>query len=90
MHVEISLIALLISFSGLTQNSTLQLSRGLPVGNSPGSKPGATVIVERVHIHGLSRFRNLGKFAHSIKVKVLPLPTNSNVRLPNIEVCFHR
>ncbi|KAG4973144.1 hypothetical protein AAZX31_11G045800 [Glycine max] len=74
----------------LTQNATLQLSRGLPVGNSPGSKPGATVIVERVHIHGLSRFRNLGKFAHSIKVKVLPLPTNSNVRLPNIEVCFHR
>uniref|UniRef100_A0A0R0LK70 Uncharacterized protein n=1 Tax=Glycine max TaxID=3847 RepID=A0A0R0LK70_SOYBN len=74
----------------LTQNSTLQLSRGLPVGNSPASKPGATVVVERVHIHGLSRFRNLGKFAHSFKVKVLPLPTNSNVRLPNIEVCFHR
>ncbi|XP_020230410.1 uncharacterized protein LOC109811161 isoform X2 [Cajanus cajan] len=72
----------------LTQNTTLQLSRGLPVGNSPGSKHGANVVVERVHIHGLSRFRNLRKFAHSLKVKVLP--TNSNVRLPNIEVCFHR
>ncbi|KAL2348302.1 hypothetical protein Fmac_002302 [Flemingia macrophylla] len=72
----------------LTQNTTLQLSRGLPVGNSRGSKQGANVVVERVHIHGLSRFRNLGKFAHSLKVKVLP--TNSNVRLPNIEVCFHR
>jgi hypothetical protein len=58
------------------------------VGNSPGSKPGATVLVERVHIHGLSRFKNLGKFAHSVKVKVLP--ANSNVRLPNIEICFHR
>ncbi|XP_047163346.1 uncharacterized protein LOC124833028 isoform X3 [Vigna umbellata] len=74
----------------LIQNGTLQLSRGLPVGNSPGSKPGATVLVERVYIHGLSRFKSLGKFAHSFKVKVLPLPTHSNVRLPNIEVCFHR
>ncbi|WJX60625.1 hypothetical protein P8452_45811 [Trifolium repens] len=72
----------------IVQNTTLQLSRGLPVGNSPGSKPGATVVVERVHIHGLSRFKNLGKFAHSVKVKVLP--ANSNVRLPNIEICFHR
>lgn len=72
----------------IIQNTTLQLSSGLPVVNSPGSKPGATVFVERVHIHGLSRFRNLGKFAHSVKVKVLP--TDSNVRLPNIEVCFHR
>ncbi|WJX55247.1 hypothetical protein P8452_41039 [Trifolium repens] len=72
----------------IVQNTTLQLSRGLPVGNSPGSKPGATVVVERVHIHGLSRFKNLGKFAHSVKVKVLP--AKSNVRLPNIEICFHR
>jgi len=77
-------------FAALTQNATLQLSSGLPVGNSPGSKPGATVVVERVYIHGLSRFKSLGKFAHSFKVKVLPLPTDSNVRLPNIEVCFHR
>ncbi|GAU26140.1 hypothetical protein TSUD_226030 [Trifolium subterraneum] len=72
----------------IAQNTTLQLSRGLPVGNSPGSKPGATVVVERIHIHGLSRFKNLGKFAHSVKVKVLP--ANSNVRPPNIEICFHR
>ncbi|XP_061338928.1 uncharacterized protein LOC133285679 [Gastrolobium bilobum] len=72
----------------LIPNATLQLSRGFPVENSPGSKPGATVVVERVHIHGLSRFRNLGKFAHSMKVNVLPV--NSDVRLPNIEVCFHR
>ncbi|RDX95073.1 hypothetical protein CR513_22451, partial [Mucuna pruriens] len=83
------------SFFGLLQfwyspMNAPYLSRGLPVGSSPGSKHSATVVVERVHIHGLSRFRNLGKFAHSFKVKVLPLSTNSNVRLPNIEVCFHR
>ncbi|XP_028774287.1 uncharacterized protein LOC114731318 isoform X1 [Neltuma alba] len=70
------------------QNNTLQLSRGLPVENSPGSKPGAKVLCERVYIHGLSRFQNLGKFAHSLKVKVLP--TNSDVRNPIIEICFHR
>lgn len=70
------------------QNTTLQLSRGFPVGNSPGSKPGVTVIVERVHLHGRSRFKNLGKYAHSVKVKLLP--ANLNVRVPNIEVCFHR
>jgi hypothetical protein len=72
----------------IIENTTLPLSRGLPVRNSPGSKPGITLIVERVHIHGLSRFRNLEKFAHSVKVKVFP--ANSNVRVPNIEVCFHR
>jgi len=72
----------------IIQNTTLPLSRGLPVRNSPGSKPGVTLIVERVHIHGLSRFRNMEKFAHSVKVKVFP--ANSNVRVPNIEVCFHR
>lgn len=79
----------MLLFAALTQNTTtLQLSRGLPLGNSPGSKQGANVVVERVHIYGLSRFRNLGKFAHSVKVKVLPI--DSNARLPNIEVCFHR
>ncbi|CAI8589000.1 unnamed protein product [Vicia faba] len=72
----------------IVQNTSLQLSRGFPVGNSPGSKPGATVIVERVHLHGRSRFKNLGKYAHSVKVKLLP--ASSNVRVPNIEVCFHR
>ncbi|KAF7809935.1 nuclear envelope integral membrane protein 1 isoform X1 [Senna tora] len=72
----------------VNQNTTLQLSRGLPVGNSPGLKPGVTVVCERVYIHGLSRFRNLGKFAHSLKAKVMPI--NSDIRIPTIEICFHR
>ncbi|XLS57417.1 hypothetical protein HN51_007174 [Arachis hypogaea] len=66
---------------GLNQNSILQLSRGFPVGKSFGSKPGVAVVVERVRIRGLSRFRNLSKFAHSMKVKVLPV--DPNVRIPN-------
>ncbi|XLS93982.1 hypothetical protein HN51_069990, partial [Arachis hypogaea] len=73
--------------NGLNQNLTLQLSCGFPVGKSPGS-PGVAVVVERVRIRGLSRFRNLSKFAHSIKVKVLP--ADPNIRIPNIEICFHR
>ncbi|KAJ7944536.1 nuclear envelope integral membrane protein 1 isoform X1, partial [Quillaja saponaria] len=70
------------------QNTTLRLSHGSPVGKSPGSKPGASMVCERVHVHGLSRLKNLRKIAHTVKVKVSPI--NSNVRLPSIEICFHR
>ncbi|XVF15412.1 hypothetical protein REPUB_Repub09cG0150900 [Reevesia pubescens] len=69
-------------------NKTLQLSPGLLVEKSPGSKPGTKVVCERVHIDGLARFRNLKKFAHSVKVKVSQ--GNSTLRRPNVEVCFHR
>ncbi|KAI4327336.1 hypothetical protein L6164_019809 [Bauhinia variegata] len=72
----------------LNQNTTLKLSHDLSVGNSPGSKSGTSVLCERVHIHGRSRLRNLSKFCHSMVVKVFP--TNSDVRLPNVEICFHR
>ena len=68
-------------------SAVMQLSRGLPMVNSPG-KPGKTVFCERVHIYGLSRIKNLSKFAHSVTVKVLG--RNSSAYLPNAEVCFHR
>ncbi|POO00697.1 NEMP family [Trema orientale] len=68
-------------------SAVLQLSHGLPVQNSPG-KPGKTVLCERIHIYGFSRIKNLGKFAHSVSVKVSG--RNSSVHLPNAEVCFHR
>lgn len=55
---------------------------------SPGSKPGAKVLCERVEIHGLSRLKNLEKYAHSVKVKVSFV--DSSIRPPNVEVCFHR
>lgn len=54
---------------------------------SPGSKHGAIVLRERVLIHGLSRLKNLRKFAHSVKVNVSIV--SSSARLPNVEVCFH-
>ncbi|KAK4843882.1 hypothetical protein QYF36_013905 [Acer negundo] len=72
------------------QNTTLQLSpHGLVVENSPGLKPGSgvKVVCERVNIRGLSRLKDLKKFAHSIKVKV---SQNSSTLWRRTEVCFHR
>ncbi|KAK9231350.1 hypothetical protein WN943_021583 [Citrus x changshan-huyou] len=70
------------------QYTTLRLSPGLAVENSPGIKPGAKVFCERISIHGFSRLRDLRKFAHSLKVKVSQ--NSSSLRRSNVEVCFHR
>lgn len=72
----------------VAQSTTLQISPGIVVENSPGSKPGTKVICERVQIHGLSRLKSLRKYAHSVKVNVSYL--NPSGRPPNAEVCFHR
>ncbi|CAL5372722.1 unnamed protein product [Camellia sinensis] len=74
-------------FLDVAQPTTLQISPRLPVEKSPGSKHGAIVLRERVLIHGLSRLKNLRKFAHSVKVNVSIV--SSSARLPNVEVCFH-
>ena len=68
-------------------SAVLELSRGLPVKNSPG-KPGKSMVCERIYIHGLSRIKNLRKFAHSAMVKISG--KYSSFYLPNAEVCFHR
>ncbi|OMO56468.1 hypothetical protein CCACVL1_26539 [Corchorus capsularis] len=70
-------------------NKTLLFFPSLQVESSPGLKPGTRVLCERVHIDGLSRFRNLKKFAHSVKVKVSHGDSSLRSR-PNVEVCFHR
>ncbi|KAF8365071.1 hypothetical protein HHK36_032926 [Tetracentron sinense] len=83
-----------VSADGLSlvvaQPTTLNISSGLPVEISPGSKPGALMVCERVQIHGLSRLKDLKKFAHSMKVKVKVVETSPRVRLQKVEVCFHR
>jgi len=81
------LLMFLVS-SVVSESTTLQLSRGLPVQNSPGSKPGTVVVCERVYIQGLLRIKNLWKLAHTVKVKLSMI--NSSARIPNVEVCFHR
>ncbi|KAM7262715.1 hypothetical protein ACFE04_000398 [Oxalis oulophora] len=75
---------------GQANNNTLRFSSGVQVKNSPGTKPGAVAVCQRVHLHGLSRIRikDLSKFAHSVHVKVSQ--DNSSLRMPVFEVCFHR
>lgn len=70
--------------------TTLRLSSGLLVENSPGFKPGALMACERVHIVGLPRLQNLQKYANSLKVKVNTTRTSSRALQQNAEVCFHR
>ena len=76
-----------LNFAVVAPFAMLQLSHGLLLKYSPNSKPGTSMVCERVHMHGLSRIKNLRKFAHSVKVKVLG--KDSSV-LPKAEVCFHR
>lgn len=70
------------------QSTKLQISPGILVEKSPGSKPGTKVICERVQIHGFSRLKGLRKYAHSVKLNVSYL--NPSGRPSNAEVCFHR
>lgn len=77
-----------LDFVVVGESGKLQLSPSLQVVKSPGTKPGASVLCERVHIHGLSRLKNLKKFSHSLKVAVSH--STSSLGRPNVEVCFHR
>ncbi|XP_074308863.1 uncharacterized protein LOC141643559 isoform X2 [Silene latifolia] len=70
------------------ESKELHVVPSVPVDNSPGSKPGFSIFAERVHIHGLSRMKNLHRFSYAVSVKVSYL--NSSLRLPNAEICFHR
>ncbi|CAL1380883.1 unnamed protein product [Linum trigynum] len=70
------------------ERSRLEVSPSLPVVNSPGTKPGTRLLCERVHVHGLSRLKNLKKFSHSLKVNLTH--SSSTLRGPSVEVCFHR
>ncbi|KAK7849241.1 hypothetical protein CFP56_003236 [Quercus suber] len=70
------------------ESTRLQLSHGLRVNTSTGSKPGTSVVCERVHIRGLPRLKNLGKIAHVVKVNVSQ--RDPSIRTSKTEVCFHR
>ncbi|XP_050291943.1 uncharacterized protein LOC126732919 isoform X1 [Quercus robur] len=70
------------------ESTRLQLSHGLRVNTSTGSKPGTSVVCERVHIRGLPRLKNLGKIAHVVKVNVSQ--RDPSIRTLKTEVCFHR
>ncbi|XP_058080351.1 uncharacterized protein LOC131228601 isoform X2 [Magnolia sinica] len=87
---SISVVSAGEEISIATHPTTLLLSSGRAVENSPGSKPGTLMVCERIHIRGQPRLQNLGKYAHSLKVKVNITQTSSRAHPRNIEVCFHR
>ncbi|KAF9678143.1 hypothetical protein SADUNF_Sadunf07G0004300 [Salix dunnii] len=70
-----------------SRTTKVQISPSLKVVNSPGTNPGARLLFERVSIHGFPRLK-LNKFSHSWMLKISP--SNSSLRRPNVEVCFHR
>lgn len=70
------------------QSTLLPLTPSLLVEESPAFKPGTKVLCERVDITGLSRLKNIRKFAHSVKVNVSYVLPSS--RPPNVQICFHR
>jgi hypothetical protein len=69
------------------ESGELQVTPSLEVKGSPGLKPDRTSLCERIHIHGLGRFKHLDKYAHSLKLIV-----NASIsgKTNNIDVCFHR
>ncbi|CAH2043263.1 unnamed protein product, partial [Thlaspi arvense] len=69
------------------ETGALQVTPSLEVKASPGLKPERTSLCERIHIHGLRRFKHLDKYAHSLKLIV-----NSSTagKTSNFDVCFHR
>ncbi|WOH10199.1 hypothetical protein DCAR_0729664 [Daucus carota subsp. sativus] len=70
------------------QIPSLNLSPSLLVDKSPAFKPGTKLACERVDITGLSRLKNIRKFANSVKVNVSYVLPSS--RLPIVHICFHR
>ncbi|KAJ6801950.1 uncharacterized protein M6B38_192765 [Iris pallida] len=70
--------------------SSLRLPPGERVERSPGSRPGSPVVCNRVHIRGLSRWRNLTSFADSLRIRVSVAQGDAIFRIQTIEICLHR
>lgn len=70
----------------------IRLPEGQLVEKFPGAKPGVVMTHNRVFIRGLSRVRNLKKYANSLKVRACFIleDQNPSARVPPFEVCFHR
>ncbi|XP_072974344.1 uncharacterized protein [Typha angustifolia] len=86
------IVSPLISAAELTVDSCpskLLLPLGVTVEDSPGSRPGAALACNRVHIRGLSRLRHPEKFAHALKIRVNVSQVDALFRIQTIELCFH-
>ncbi|CAH8280966.1 unnamed protein product [Arabidopsis lyrata] len=69
------------------ETGELQVTPSLEIKGSPGLKPDRTVLCERIHIHGLRRFKHIDKYAHSLKLVV---NASTVGKTSSIDVCFHR
>ncbi|PKU59256.1 hypothetical protein MA16_Dca021678 [Dendrobium catenatum] len=70
--------------------SLLRLSPGRPVENSPGTRTGAVVTCNRVHLRGLSRIRDIDKFFHALRITASVSQGDGLFRIQTVELCFHR
>lgn len=70
------------------KSESVKLDHLKVVENSPGVKLGSSVVCERVKICGLSRLRDVRKYSHVVKVRVLA--GNVTGFGAKIEYCFHR
>ncbi|KMZ69530.1 hypothetical protein ZOSMA_20G00060 [Zostera marina] len=70
----------------------IRLPEGQIVENFLGAKSGIVMTHNRVFIRGVSRIRNLEKYANSLKVRAgfVLEDQKSIVRVPPFEVCFHK
>ncbi|KAJ3697913.1 hypothetical protein LUZ61_001618 [Rhynchospora tenuis] len=100
MHHFLLLFSLLLSSSAPLSSSTELTvdshpsSLVLPVGDvieaSPGSRPGAKLTCNRVHIRGYSRLHHLSKYANALRVTLSVSEGDALFRVQTIELCFHR
>ncbi|KAJ4762873.1 transmembrane protein (DUF2215) [Rhynchospora pubera] len=70
--------------------SSLVLPVGDAIVDSPGSRPGAKLTCNRVHIRGYSRLHHLSKYANALRVAVSVSEGDALFRVQTIELCFHR
>lgn len=64
---------------------------GVFVESSPGVRAGDLVACMRVRIHGISRIKNLKKFAVVTRVRVQAADSAAyRISVPKVEVCVHR
>ncbi|ONK59815.1 uncharacterized protein A4U43_C08F11100 [Asparagus officinalis] len=78
------------NLSVISHPSKLQLPPGDRIEGSPGSRPGSIVTCSRVHIHGLSRLRDIDKYAHSLRIRVSFAQGDPSSRAQTVELCLHR
>lgn len=70
--------------------SKLVLLPGRPVDESPGARPGAVLLCNRVIVRGFSRLHKASKYANALKVTVFVDPVDALFRIQTTEICFHK